>query len=87
MCHHLLLNYGLYRHLEVYRPSPATFDELARFHTQEYVQFLQQATPENLRQFSKHMLKCKLFSDILVFLRIKKVAKMLNSYSLIMIRL
>lgn len=59
MCHHLLLNYGLYRHLEVYRPFPASFDEMTRFHTNDYMQFLQSATPDNLRTFSKQMLKCK----------------------------
>lgn len=62
MCHHLLLNYGIYRHLEVYRPFPAALDDMVRFHGEDYIQFLKAANPDNLRQFSKQMLKCKLFN-------------------------
>jgi histone deacetylase 1/2 len=61
MCHHLLLNYGIYRYLEVYRPYPALFDDMTRFHSEDYIQFLKTATPDNLRQFSKQMLKCMEF--------------------------
>lgn len=62
MCHHLLLNYGIYRYLEVYRPLPASLDDMVRFHSEDYIQFLSTANPENLRQFSKQMLKCEQFS-------------------------
>uniref|UniRef100_A0A914S2G7 Histone deacetylase domain-containing protein n=1 Tax=Parascaris equorum TaxID=6256 RepID=A0A914S2G7_PAREQ len=58
MTHHLLLNYGLYRNLEVYRPFPATFEEMTRFHSNEYMMFLRTANPDNLKQFNKQMLKC-----------------------------
>ncbi|CAD5229067.1 unnamed protein product [Bursaphelenchus okinawaensis] len=67
MCHHLLLNYGLYRHLEVYRPFPASFEEMTRFHTTDYMQFLQSANPDNLRAFSKQMLKFNVGEDCPVF--------------------
>lgn len=67
MTHHLLLNYGIYRYLDVYRPFPATLDEMTRFHTQDYMDFLRNATPENLKQFNKQMLKFNVGEDCPVF--------------------
>lgn len=32
---------------------------MTRFHTNEYMMFLRTATPDNLKQFNKQMLKCK----------------------------
>lgn len=67
MTHHLLLNYGIYRFLEVYRPFPATFEDLCRFHSEDYMRFLQGATPDNLKQYSKQMLKFNVGEDCPVF--------------------
>jgi len=67
MCHHLLLNYGVYRYLEVYRPFPAALEDMSRFHSQDYIQFLKSATPDNLRQYSKQMLKFNVGEDCPVF--------------------
>ncbi|KAI6197516.1 Histone deacetylase [Aphelenchoides besseyi] len=67
MAHHLLLNYGLYRHLEVYRPYPAALEDMVRFHSEDYIQFLRSATPDNLRQYSKQMLKFNVGEDCPVF--------------------
>ena len=36
MAHNLLLNYGLYKKMEIYRPAPASFEEMAKFHSEEY---------------------------------------------------
>ncbi|VDM29699.1 unnamed protein product, partial [Toxocara canis] len=47
MTHHLLLNYGIYRNLEVYRPFPATFEDMTRFHSNDYMMFLRTANPDN----------------------------------------
>ena len=35
MAHNLLLNYGLYKKMEIYRPAPASFEEMAKFHSEE----------------------------------------------------
>jgi acetoin utilization deacetylase AcuC-like enzyme len=32
MTHNLLLTYGLYKHMEVYRPHPAHYQEMTQFH-------------------------------------------------------
>uniref|UniRef100_A0A1I8BSA5 Histone deacetylase n=1 Tax=Meloidogyne hapla TaxID=6305 RepID=A0A1I8BSA5_MELHA len=67
MTHHLLLNYGIYRFLDVYRPFPATFEEMTRFHGEDYMDFLRKATPENLKQYNKQMLKFNVGEDCPVF--------------------
>jgi len=46
LTHELLTNYGLYRKLEVYRPHVASSDEMARFHDDDYIDFLRRVTPE-----------------------------------------
>lgn len=40
LTHHLILAYGLYRKLEVYKPHLASPEELARFHSDDYIDFL-----------------------------------------------
>ena len=50
MAHNLLLNYGLYRKMEIYRPSSASFEELCKFHSADYVRFLRDVTPENMAE-------------------------------------
>ena len=50
LTHHLIVNYGLYKHLNVFRPKPATFGDLTAFHTDEYIKFLADVTPENMHE-------------------------------------
>jgi histone deacetylase 3 len=41
LTHNLVLNYGLYQKMEVYRPYRATADDMTQFHLPEYIDFLQ----------------------------------------------
>eukprot|EP01031_Cornospumella_fuschlensis_P037947 gene37947-46101_t len=36
MAHQLILAYGLYRRMEMYRPRPATAEQLVAFHAEDY---------------------------------------------------
>jgi histone deacetylase 1/2 len=47
MTHNLILAYDLFSKMRVMRPHRATALDMTRFHTDEYVQFLQVATPKN----------------------------------------
>ena len=47
MTHDLILAYGLFPKMHVMRPKRATPTEMTRFHSDEYVRFLQYATPSN----------------------------------------
>ncbi|GAA5854473.1 hypothetical protein JCM9279_006619 [Rhodotorula babjevae] len=46
MTHSLVMNYGLYKKMEIFRAKPATRKEMAQFHTDEYVDFLGRVTPD-----------------------------------------
>jgi len=67
MTHNLLLNYGLYRKLEVYRPFKASFDEMCKYHSDEYVKFLQEIMPDNMSDYSKQLQRFNVGEDCPVF--------------------
>ncbi|VDK75786.1 unnamed protein product [Litomosoides sigmodontis] len=48
MAHNLILNYGLYRRMEVYRPHVATFEEMTKYHSNDYLTFLKNARPGDI---------------------------------------
>ena len=47
MTHNLLLNYGLYRKMEIFRPHKATQEEMTKFHSDDYIRFLRSIRPGN----------------------------------------
>jgi histone deacetylase 1/2 len=49
MAHSLILSYGLYEKMRILPPIRATAHDMTRFHTEEYIQFLQLATPDNVQ--------------------------------------
>lgn len=61
MTHQLLLAYGLYRRMDVYKPrlgnGTASDQQLARFHSEDYIDFLRRITPDNMKQFTAQMQK------------------------------
>ena len=67
MAHNLLLNYGLYRKMEIYRPSSASFEELCKFHSEDYVRFLRTITPDNMGEHTKQMQRFNVGEDCPVF--------------------
>ena len=68
MTHNLLLNYGLYRKMEIYRPHKATQEEITKFHSDDYIRFLRSIRPDNMSEYNKQMQRfnvgevCKGFS-------------------------
>lgn len=57
----------------VQRPFPASFDEMCRFHSEEYITFLKTANPDNLKLYNKQMLKCEFLktSELLLALKLR----------------
>ena len=49
------------------RPSAATFDEMAKFHSDEYVRFLRMITPDNMSEYTKQMQRFNVGEDCPVF--------------------
>ncbi|KAI5787611.1 histone deacetylase 1 [Peziza echinospora] len=67
MTHSLIMNYGLYKKMEIYRAKPATKHEMCQFHTDEYVDFLSKVTPDNMDQYAKEQGKYNVGDDCPVF--------------------
>ncbi|KAK3619019.1 histone deacetylase [Elasticomyces elasticus] len=67
MAHSLIMNYGLYKHLEIYRAKPASKYEMTQFHTDEYVDFLQKVTPDNMESYAREQGKYNVGDDCPVF--------------------
>ena len=78
LTHHLVLGYGLYRKMEVYRPHIATTQELQKFHSEEYVNFLSRVNPDMGRTLSTNLQKfnvgeytdCPIFDGMMDFCKI-----------------
>ena len=51
MTHQLLLAYGLYRKMEVYRPKLCTDIQMQRFHSEDYIEFLKKITNKSIDLF------------------------------------
>ncbi|KAI9658971.1 MAG: histone deacetylase [Bathelium mastoideum] len=67
MAHALIMNYGLYKDMEIYRAKPASRYEMTQFHTDEYVDFLAKVSPDNMEQFVKEQAKYNVGDDCPVF--------------------
>ncbi|XP_064382528.1 histone deacetylase 1-like [Halichondria panicea] len=67
MTHNLLLNYGLYRKMEIYRPNAAAQEEMTRYHSDEYVRFLRNIRPDNVQEYTKLMQRFNVGEDCPVF--------------------
>ncbi|KAF8536930.1 hypothetical protein BDD12DRAFT_746711 [Trichophaea hybrida] len=67
MTHSLIMNYGLYKKMEIYRAKPATKQEMCQFHTDEYIDFLSKVTPDNMDAYAKEQGKYNVGDDCPVF--------------------
>ena len=53
LTHNLVIGYGLHKKMNMYSPRKATDQELAEFHSQDYVEFIKRVTPNNYSNFQK----------------------------------
>lgn len=67
MTHHLVLSYDLHKRMEVYRPRRAYAVELAQFHSEEYVDFLNRVTPDTQHLHQAQMQQFNLGEDCPIF--------------------
>jgi histone deacetylase 1/2 len=78
LTHHLLLASGLFRRMDIYRPHLASAAEMARFHAEDYIDFLQRVVPDNTRPFLSQMAQfnvgectdCPIFDGMFEFCQI-----------------
>lgn len=64
---HLVLAYGLHDRMDLYEPRKATKKEILDFHAEEYVDFLQRVTPQNVKQFSNMIEDFNIGEDCPIF--------------------
>ena len=55
MTHNLVVNYGLYRQMEVFRPKPVSAALMTRFHSDDYINFLRIITPDNMHEYLRQL--------------------------------
>ncbi|KAG0205096.1 histone deacetylase [Mortierella sp. GBA30] len=67
MCHSLVMNYGLYNKMEIYRARPGSKKEMTAFHTDEYIDFLSRVSPDNMDAYAKEQIKFNVGDDCPIF--------------------
>ncbi|RKP27374.1 hypothetical protein SYNPS1DRAFT_12767, partial [Syncephalis pseudoplumigaleata] len=67
MAHNLVVNYGLYKKMSIVRPERATARRMTRFHTDEYIDFLQRVTPETADSFIVQQARFNVGEDCPIF--------------------
>ncbi|XP_038685256.1 histone deacetylase 6-like isoform X2 [Tripterygium wilfordii] len=69
MAHNLIVHYSLHRRMEINRPFPAGANDIRRFHTDEYVQFLRSVSPDVLAEpsFNRSQKRFNVGEDCPVF--------------------
>jgi len=67
MTHNLVVNYGLYRKMEVFRPRLCTAQAMTRFHSDDYIHFLRVITPDNMQDYTRQLQRFNVGEDCPVF--------------------
>lgn len=67
LTHSLVLNYNLHSKMEIYRPYKASAHDMCRFHSEEYIDFLQRVSPNNVTNFTKQLSMFNVGDDCPVF--------------------
>ncbi|KAI1292837.1 Histone deacetylase 3 [Halotydeus destructor] len=65
--HSLVLHYGLFKKMDIYNPYKASFHDMCRFHSEEYVNFLARVMPSNISTFTKSLSHYNVGDDCPVF--------------------
>ena len=67
MAHNLVLAYGLYKKLEIYRPTLMSEEQMTKFHADDYIHFLQHVTLDNHMDYGTEQQRYNLDVDCPVF--------------------
>ncbi|CAD5215643.1 unnamed protein product [Bursaphelenchus xylophilus] len=66
-CHNLVVNYGLTEYMKCIQPAKASAQDMMRFHSTDYINFLQRVTPSNADMYEKYFGKFNIGEDCPVF--------------------
>lgn len=57
IAHDLIVNYGLYKKMKVYRPNKAEFEDICAFHSEDYATFLKSIDVGTRSNEMNHIMK------------------------------
>lgn len=63
MAHNLIVNYNLYKEMDIFRPPLVDHTELTRFHSDDYINFLRSVSPDNMHDHMRQLQRCKILSS------------------------
>lgn len=67
MTHNLVVNYGLYKKMDVFRPRLLSPTAMTRFHSDDYINFLKVITPDNMTDYTRQLQRFNVGEDCPVF--------------------
>jgi len=67
MTNNLVVNYGLFRQMEVFRPRLISPTAMTRFHSDDYINFLRVITPDNMQDYVRQLQRFNVGEDCPVF--------------------
>ena len=67
MTHNLVVNYGLYRKMEVFKPKLISAGAMTRFHSDDYINFLRLITPDTMGDYHRQQQRFNVGDDCPVF--------------------
>lgn len=67
MTHHLVVNYELYKKMEIFRPPLVPASAMTRFHSDDYINFLRNTTPDTQAEYSRQLTRFNVGDDCPVF--------------------
>eukprot|EP01114_Cavostelium_apophysatum_P013988 TRINITY_DN3506_c0_g1_i1.p1 TRINITY_DN3506_c0_g1~~TRINITY_DN3506_c0_g1_i1.p1 ORF type:complete len:480 (+),score=105.97 TRINITY_DN3506_c0_g1_i1:1612-3051(+) len=67
MAHNLVVNYGLHKKMQIFRPRQVTEADLSKFHSDDYIDFLRLVTPDNMTDYAKQLVRFNVGEDCPVF--------------------
>jgi histone deacetylase 1/2 len=82
MTHNLVVNYNLFRHMEVFHPRLCSAAALTRFHSDDYISFLRVITPDNMSDYTRQLQRFNVGEDCPVFDGIYEFCQLYTSGSL-----
>jgi len=81
MAHELVLSYGLYKKMQIFRPHLLSEEEMTRFHADDYIDFLRHVTPDNVEDYGVEMQRYNIGVDCPVFDGLFKFCQMYSGGS------
>ena len=63
MAHNLIVNYNLYKEMDVFRPPLCDHTDMTRFHSDDYVNFLRTISPDNMHDHLRQLQRFNVGED------------------------